>query len=391
MEDLELLKKEAETNIKNLAKQEAENVSKTTLDEINVKFVSKEEAEKSTADFKKEMAELQARIKKMQSTSETEETVKAFNDYLADAINENADAIRNFKKGAGEMPITMKTVGNMSLASNFSGHTPFTQQVNQGLIWNPYNRVWLADLLPQATATGNSVIYPKENGGEGAAATWVSGDKALVDFDLTSQAAFFKWIAGVVIVDREMLDDISWLTSYLQQKLLISLKTAENGLILNGTSDTNPVTGLLAAATAYDGSYTALVEQIMDGAYGQIVEGTYDNYQPTTVVLNPRDAVAIGLNKASGSGEYDLPDGSANYVNGRLSIGGLDTVPTTSITSGEFIALDRNAVMVIRRMNPEIRLIEDAALARKNQVMFRIEERVTMAVFNNRALVTNHA
>ena len=110
MEDLELLKKEAETNIKNLAKQEAENVSKTTLDEINVKFVSKEEAEKSTADFKKEMAELQARIKKMQSTSETEETVKAFNDYLADAINENADAIRNFKKGAGEMPITMKTV-----------------------------------------------------------------------------------------------------------------------------------------------------------------------------------------------------------------------------------------------------------------------------------------
>ena len=71
MEDLELLKKEAETNIKNLAKQEAENVSKTTLDEINVKFVSKEEAEKSTADFKKEMAELQARIKKMHSTSET--------------------------------------------------------------------------------------------------------------------------------------------------------------------------------------------------------------------------------------------------------------------------------------------------------------------------------
>jgi hypothetical protein len=38
-------------------------------------------------------------------------------------------------------------------------------------------------------------------------------------------------------------------------------------------------------------------------------------------------------------------------------------------------------------MATEIRMFEDAALAKKNKVMFRIEERVSMAIFNNDAIV----
>ena len=45
-----------------------------------------------------------------------------------------------------------------------------------------------------------------------------------MDFDLTSQSAFVKWIAGTITVDREMLDDLDWMASYLQSKMLISLK-----------------------------------------------------------------------------------------------------------------------------------------------------------------------
>ncbi len=43
--------------------------------------------------------------------------------------------------------------------------------------------------------------------------------------------------------------------------------------------------------------------------------------------------------------------------------------------------------MFIKRMQPELRMFEDAALARKNKIMFRVEERATLAIFNNAALV----
>lgn len=394
---LEKQKKEALENVVKTATTAASEVAEkhqkeidTRIEEIAKKFdgvTSKEDAEKLKEEFTKSVAELQARIKEIKSTVPDNKVEKSFNQILAEVIKENADKIKGFQKNSSPLNMTMKTVGDMSIAANFTNPTPFIQQVNQGLIWNPYNRVWLADLLPQATSTANSVIYPKENGGEGAAAPWTTGDKSQMDFDLTTQSAFFKWIAGIVVVDREMLDDITWLTSYLQQKMLISLKTAENALILNGTSDTNPVTGLLDAATAYDGDYTGFADMVIDAAFGQIPAGTHDFYQPTTTILNPRDIVKIGLQKAVGSGEYNLPAGSATFANGKLSIAGLDTVATSGITANNFLAIDRNATMFLRRMNPEIRMYEDFELAKANKVGFRIEERVSLAIFNDSAIV----
>lgn len=354
-----------------------------------------DEVKKLQTTFDEKSEALQAHIDKLDlkvnAPGKGKQTVevKSFNEILAETIEANAEAIKSSKKGMAELNMEMKAVGDMSIGANFPGATPFVQEVRNPMIETPYNRVWLADLLPQGTSNGNSIIYPKENGSEGGAALWLDPavDKPQMDFDFTSQSAFFKWIAGIVVVDREMLDDIPFLTSYLQNKMLISLKTAENSFVLNGAGGTNPVQGLLAAATAYDGTYTAAVDRIIDSGWGQIVEDTFDFYQPTTTVLTPRDAVAVGLNKAAGSGEYDLPNGSVAFANGNLTVGGLTVAPTTQIGSGNFLTFDRNAVMFVRRMQPELRMFEDAALARKNKVMFRIEERVTQAIFNNAALV----
>lgn len=386
---------EAEQNIKNLAtettKAEFEKRVKTfteKYDTLENKSLSKEDFEKAEKQFKKDLAELSAHVKAFEQTEKGGKNTKSFNQNLADAIKENADAIKSFEKGSAPVHIALKEVGDMSIGANFAGATPFIQEVQQNLAWNPYNRVWLADILPQATSTANSIIYPKENGQEGAVAFWdKQGDKAQVDYDFTSQTAFFKWIAGYVIVEREMLDDIDWLTGYLQQKLLIGLKTAENDFILNGTADTNPALGLLTSATVYDGTFTNPVDRIIDAGFGQIPTATNDFYQPTNVILNPRDVVKIGLNKATGSGEYDLPQNSVAFAQGKLQIAGLDTVPTTSITADNFLTLDRNAVMFVRRMNPEIRMFEDATLAKQNKVMFRIEERVAQVIFNADAIV----
>jgi HK97 family phage major capsid protein len=397
-EQLEGLKNDLTNNFESKSKLDIQNAidafevkAKADYSEAKGLFDKEIEALKSDFQIKSKMQQdhldaMDIRLKQAKNNAPVE--TKTFNQILGEVIKENAEAIQNHRKGE-VLTLELKAVGDMSIAANFPGATPFNQDVRTDLIPKPYDRVWLSDYLPQGSTTKGSVVYPKQNGGEGGAATWVtgSGNKAQMDYDLTSQSAFVKWIAGFVIVDREMLDDLEFMTSYIQSQMLISLKVAENDFILNGTADTNPVQGLLDVATAYDGAFTAAVDKIVDAAYGQIPEDTFEFYQGNTAILNVRDGVKIGLNKAEGSGEYDLPPGTVAFQNGRLQVAGLNIATTTQLGANNFLAFDKTATLLINRLAPELRMFEDAALAKQNKVMFRIEERITLAIFNNAAVV----
>ena len=382
----EQIKKEAMDNIRDVAAKSAEAQFEQMKKEFESTFEELAKAQE-LKDLSEKVVNLGVELKKQKQFSQENEK-STFNENIAKAIEENAELIKNHKRGSGELNITMKAVGDMSIGANFVGATPFIQDVRTNLIAQPFNRVWLADLLPQGTSSGNSVLYPREAGSEGGVGAWDgTGEKPQVDYDFDSQSAFFKWIAGYVIVEREMLDDIPWLISYLQNRLLIDLKRAENEFVLNGRKGTNPVEGLLGVATAYDGDMDKAVDRIIDSAYGQIVEKTHDMYTGNIAVLHPRDTVKLGLNKADGSGEYDLPGDNVRFSNGVLNIGGINAVSTTGVTKNDFLTFDRNATMFLRRMQPEIRMFEDAELAKVNKVMFRVEERVTQVIFNTDALV----
>lgn len=331
---------------------------------------------------------------------------KSFNTILAETIERNVDAIRNLRPLNGQSQEykfdmftpeekkslngekEVKAVGDMSISANFPNATALYQDVRTPMIESPYNRVYLSDILPNSTSSGTQVVYPKENGGEGGVASWTdySQNKAQVDFDITSVTTPFVWGAGWVVIQRDMLDDIPFMTSYLQSRLLISLKKWENDFIINGAGT---VGGFEDVASPYNGNMTAPVDRIIDAAYGQIVDATNEFYYPTHAIVRSRDMVTkIGLNKASGSGEYDLPQNSVVFrPDGTVGIGNLTVVGTTAMAQDTFYAIDAKATQFIRRIQPELRLFEDATLAKKNQVMFRIEERATLVVFNNAAIV----
>jgi len=278
----------------------------------------------------------------------------------------------------------MKAVGDMSLAANFASAGEL-YQVQKPLYIPPFEQTFLGDILPGATSGGTGIVYPEKSGGEGGIDEWDGTDdedKPQVDYDFIKREISFAWLAGICIVEREMLDDISWLTNYLQSQLLLDLKTRENAFILNRAT-----TGLLTKATPYNGPYTTPVEILVDAAYGQLPEETFSQHRATHFVMRPRKTVQIGLNKAGGSQEFDLPQGTIGFRNGVLDLSGITTVATTSIGVDDFLALDARATQFVKRMNPEIRIFEDAALAKRNKVMFRIEERVALAVYNPKALV----
>lgn len=340
------------------------------------------EAVKSLAEGIQETLDLlDVKVQNLGKGGASQMETKSFNQVLAETIEDNKDAIQNFKSGQN-LRLEMKAVGDMSAAVNFPDAAGlYTQQ--RGLYVPPFEQTFLGDILPGATSAGTGIVYPERNGGEGSIDEWDgTEDKAQVDYDFIKREISFAWLAGILIIEREMLDDISWLTSYIQNQLLLDLKTRENAFILNRAT-----TGLLAKATAYNGTYTTAVERLVDAAYGQLPEDTFGQHRATHFVMRPRDTVKIGLNQASGSGEFDLPQGTVGFAAGALNLSGIQTVATTSMAANNFLAMDARATQFVKRMQPELRMFEDAALAKKNKIMFRIEERVALAVYNPKALV----
>jgi len=403
---------ELKTGLETFSKAEI----KSAIDAIDAKITAIEtKAEKSEVDtLKAELAEIKEAAGKNQKVIDAfvsegkREKIgneqKSFNTILAETIERNADKIRNYRPNGGELRFDMlpeeskdkngevKAVGDMSISNNFPGATSIYQDIRSPLIDSPYNRVYVGDLLPQASSTGTQVVYPKEtgpaSGTEGGAAVWTdyTTNKAQIDWDITSQTNAFTWIAGWTVVQRDMLDDISWMTAYLQNRLLVSLKTAETDFILNGSG---AIPGFQDLASPYNGSLTVPVDRILDAAIGQIPDATSEFYMGNLVITRVRDLVTkIALNKASGSGEYDLPSGAVVLnPDGTVRIGNLKVVGTTAMAWDTFYALDTRATTWITRIRPELRMFEDATLAKKNQVMFRIEERAALVVFNNAAII----
>jgi HK97 family phage major capsid protein len=196
-----------------------------------------------------------------------------------------------------------------------------------------------------------------------------------------------EWIAGILTLPIEMLEDLSWLTSYLATYAPIELLKEEDDQILNGDGTGNTLNGLINTATAYSGSYTVGIERIIDAAYGQLGELNFD--MPTNVLLNPRDIVAIMLNKASTSGEYNLPEGAVGIVGGRLQIGGLTVNKTNKIDQGDFLVGDflRGAALVTRSAMQLRFFDQNKDNVEKNMMTVRIEERVALPKFYEDAFI----
>lgn len=392
----EKLKEANDAKIKEVQKANDVKVKELTdtIEALKKEIADKEaEAKKAQEDTKADMQKQFDEWQAAQSKKVGKKEATSFDDALGEALKEKAADLKKLaEKDVKEINISLKAATdedfNMSNFAN-SSYAKLTTET-RGLYQNPFMPVWLRTLLPNATTQSSTIYYPRYSGtGDGAAGVWDgSGDitaltnKPGVNFDIDDVTETVKWIAGVTRVKREMLDDISWLRTFIAQQLLIGqrgLFVAENTQIMNK---------LDANSTAYDGSLTLLVEQIYEAAFGQLA----DNYMnPDLIIMNSRDLVKeVILNKASTSGLYNLPAGTVATVNGNLTVGGIRTIglPSTVVDAGTAYVIDTRQTQFVSRMSPEIRAYEqDRDNVVKNLITFKAEERIATLVFNTNAVV----
>jgi HK97 family phage major capsid protein len=341
----------------------------------------KDAMDKLTADMQAKHADIQKDMDKamadMNAKSASKTERKNFGWSLHETLKANhSEMIANVKSGKG-MEMTMKDFNY----ADFTGYEPFVTDFRDPILAK-YESFHYRNVLPGGTMSGEFVKYPKETTTVGGANTWDYGDgsKPEIEPKMTTYQADATWIAGLIKgVPISMIEDLAWMTSFLQNKgraeLLKKEDTFIQGLLLDAANSEN-----------YDGSKTVSIEILIDAALRQLKNNLHT---PTGIVLSNQDYVNILLGKAAGSGEYDFPGVvTVNPLTGQLNVVGIPVFSNSYLAQGTGIVGDWNQAQLLTRQAPRIRFFDqNSDDAEKNVILVRVEERVALPVFYDDAYI----
>jgi HK97 family phage major capsid protein len=347
----------------------------------------KDAMDKLTADMQAKHADIQKEMDKaladITEKSAAKVERKNFGWSLHETLKSNhAEMVKNVKSGKG-MELTMKDFNY----SDFTGYEPFVTDFRDPILL-PYESFHYRNVLPGGTMSGEFVKYPKETATTGGANTWAYGTgqgganvaKPEIEPKFTTYQADAEWIAGLIKgVPVSMIEDLAWMTSFLQNKgraeLLKKEDTFIQGLLLDAANSEN-----------YNGSKTVSIEILIDAALRQLKNNLHT---PTGIVLSNQDYVNILLGKAAGSGEYDFPGVvTVNPLTGQLNVVGIPVFSNSYLSQGTGIVGDWNQAQLLTRQAPRIRFFDqNSDDAEKNVILVRVEERVALPVFYDNAFI----
>lgn len=342
----------------------------------------------------KEFDRFQARDTRVKGAQREEVEVKSFNQRIKEAIEENGDEIAKFnRREIKKLSIEIKAVGDVSMG-NITGGTHLTGVHRPGIIMNQDTATQVRELIPVAQAgPGTDFYFMRENGpGEGApapvaekgsaaATNPATGLKPQFDLDLVESSVKFETIAGWMRVSKKAMYNIPNFVQFLQRRLPVKLLDVESAQILYGTGVSPEIKGILTAGNfvASTSGAAVLVEKIIDDL--ALLEDTYKRLA-TGIAMRPKDYFSFFKNKATGSGEYDLPPGVI-FQNGILYILGVQVAKITSLHPGDYVVGDfvMGAELLVQQGMLLQFFEQDGDNVKTNSVTARIEETVALPVY----------
>lgn len=311
---------------------------------------------------------------------------------IKSAVEKNIDDITKVKKG-DHLSIELKAVGDI-VTANVTGSTVWGAISRPGIIEAPKRKVHMREVMaPGSVGPGTDFYFMKQNGnGEGAFAfTAEASTKPQTDEDLIEASVKIETLAGWERISRKVMNNVPGFVSFLQSRMIEKLLKAEDAGILYGTGTTPEIKGILTAgnftASTNLTPASAFVEKIINDI--AVLEDTYER-NATLVLMRPQQYYGFFKNKASGSGEYDLPLNVA-IVNGQLFISGVpclattallinaaDTPDTTDYVVGDF---QQGANFLTQESMRLEFFYEDGTNVRENKVTVRLEETVALPVY----------
>lgn len=370
------------------ASESAIELLKTDVADFKTKGAQKADIEKLELQLKTMNEAYQELEKAAKAKTVTPEQAQTWGAMLSKSIEENWEEIQKFKgssKKGQTYRMEMKAPADMGINVSVTNPGAYFTTVQAGIRTLPNRKIHMRQLLPLGTMTGSSLTYMREVGGEGTLAPVLeNGTKAQFDLDFIEITVPAEYIAGFLRVSRKMLDDMAAFRSYLQMRLMEMYLKVEDDQTLNGTGTSPQITGILPVATAATVTTGPNIERLIYA----ISQLEASDYSATGIILNVAAYYWIALNKAAGSGEYDMP-GIVVIQNGQLYVAGVPVYKTTAIASTQYLVGDfEMGAQLFIREQPVVEFFDqDANNVTTNKITVRIEGRIALAIYRAAAFV----
>lgn len=313
---------------------------------------------------------------------------KPFDIALKQALVEKTDELNKFaRKETRSLIIDLKAAGDITTANVTSG-TRYGQIMRPGIIEIPKRKVHIRSLVPNGTVdAGNTLTFMREaSTGEGAPAPVAEGAaKPQFDLDLEEANVGIETIAGYVRFTRKAMLNIAGFISFLQSRMPEKLLVVEDSNMLYGDGVSPNLKGILTLGnfTAATSTATILVEQIID-SLAQLEDSDTAQRTANGILLRPAEYYNFFKNKATGSGEYDLPD-NVTFADGTLFISGVPVYASTALLATDYVVGDfQMGAQFLVQEGMRIEFFEqDADNVTKNKITARIEETVAFPIFGS--------
>lgn len=287
-----------------------------------------------------------------------------------------------------ELPVeaSHKTVGDMTIGGNVTGALPQAQRL-PGVNDIAEKAAVIYGLIPKLNIAGNSVDWVYESGQEGAAGATAEGAaKNQIDNNFVVTSVSLKKYTAYFKVSTEMLDDISFMQSWLRNKLIVRLFIEVNDAILNDTGSGSTLTGILSLATAFSaGSFANAVDNAndVDSLVVAINQVKLANHATNNlaVLMYPSDVAALKMVKVTSTDKRYVE--RLMNVGSTLMIDGYPIIESTQITEGDFLVCDFGKALIIQKRGIEIQVGLDGNDLTKNMRTIVAEWRGQVVIQNN--------
>lgn len=286
-------------------------------------------------------------IKKL-SESEKAEKAATFGESLKAGLSENIEGLKKLKHSkSASVTLDVKQVDTMTSANISGGNVPVEDRI-PGLNLIASRQPRLLDFFTRSTTESNVVSWVYQANRDGGAGQTAEGTiKSQADFDLVVNSESIKKTTSYIKVSTEMLDDIEWMRSEIDNELIGLLLRQVEFQAIDGSGAGTDLNGVNNIATAFNptaafaqGVDNATNVDVLVAAFDQIEAAEHEMIRPA-VFMNPQDVNILMTKKALSTAtdtrynEYLTTVGSTLVLMGRIPI-----IKSTLIGQGTYLVGD---------------------------------------------------
>lgn len=341
--------------------------------------------ETKSAAIESAIAKFEGQLEAMKETAKT--STKSAPKNLKQAINmaiaeKHADIVDSVIEKKNSFALEVKT--DTTITGDYTGTIALsTLEAGVNRIARPIRRIM--EISNVGTTSSKFVTYIQQTVASTTAPVAEAVAKANGQVSYQEVSVQVKKIAGFIKVSKEMLADLSFVQSEINNDLMEEvMQDIDNGL-LNGNGIGANLDGVLNNATVWAAGIFAggvipqpnVIDVLRIGKAQ--VEG--NDFYPTHIVLNPADVARIELSKATG-GEYTYPN-FAEGIAPNMQLSGLTIVSSTNMTADNFLVGDFSKFNVRVREGVNIQVGYEGDDFARNMVSILAEARLCCFVKAN--------